>query len=291
MNVDGTLCASVDRGQHRVRICSVDGVGKYTDDVVNVGTVGTRGSAHGQLNSPAFVCFVHRYGVVTLLICDSGNDRIVEVTDRGVFLRAVVMKRGSHPCGIAERDGVIAVSLYCAHAVVLLQYESGAVTREVTIGSEGRGDGKLWRPMGVAFTADGRYILVADFGNHRVSKFCAATGAFIAHVATKAANRIFYPTDVLQCEDGTTLVTHGGAWAYADGRNACVVSVGKDGVTLQNIIIPSTLPPGCLKPLSLSYSAYLNGVVVKTDTEGVFFLRDAWMYSSRSAWLSALLCS
>jgi sugar lactone lactonase YvrE len=234
-------------------------------------------------------CFVNLKGADTLLICDYGNHRIVEVTASGVFLRAIAVTAGSDVYGIAQRGGVIAVSLHAAHSVVLLQYESGTVMPEVTIGSGtfGRGDGQLWRPAGVSFTADGRYILVADYGNHRVSRFSAASGAFIAHVATKEANGIYCPRDVLQCEDGSIVVAQG---AY--GGNGSVVYVGEDGVTVKNIIIPSASDV-TFTPHSLSYSPSWNGVVVKTLDGNVFLLRDtcdAWMSSNRCAWLSALTC-
>jgi DNA-binding beta-propeller fold protein YncE len=221
---------------------------------------------------PRFACFVHRGGVDTLLICDHGNDRVVEVTARGEFMRAIALPEYSRPYGIAERDGVIAVSLGApcvAHTVVLLQYESGAVKPEVTIGSgtAGNADGQLDLPMGVAFTADGRHILVADFFNHRVSKFSATSGAFIAHVIS---NGIRYPTDVLQCEDGSIVVTH----------EKGVACVGKDGVTVKSIDVP-------LIPVSLSYSPSLNGVVLKCVDGSVFVLHDAWSLSLRCAWVHA----
>ncbi len=267
VNVDGTLFASVDRDAHCVYIYSV---ADRTSDPIVVGTAGTSGGAHGLLKYPACVCFVHRDGVDTLLIADCGNDRVVEVTAGGVFMRA--MAADGPPWGIAERDGVIAVSLTDANAVVLLQYESGAVKSEVTIGSgiAGNADGQLRRPMGVAFTADGRYILVADCWNHRVSKFSAAGGAFIAHVVS---NGIRYPTDVLQCEDGSVVVAH------RDG----VACVGKDGVTVKSINVHST-------PCSFSYSPSLNGVVVKCFDcfdGSVFVLRDAWSHSLRCEWVHA----
>jgi DNA-binding beta-propeller fold protein YncE len=262
-NLDGTRFASVDSKQHCVYIYNT------ADRTAVVGTAGTAGSAHGELDDPHFVCFVHRDGVDTLLICDWGNDRVVEVTAGGVFLRAIAVH--GRPCGIAERDGVIAVSLYFAHAVVLLQYESGAVRPDVTIGSgtAGHGDGQLRYPRGVTFAADGRYILVADCGNHRVSKFSAASGAFVAHVIS---NGISYPTDVLQCKDGSIVVAH---------KNN-VTCVEKDGVTVQNITISSS---GYLR--SLSYSPLLNGVVVKCRDGSVFVLRDAWSHSLRCAWVHA----
>ncbi len=266
MNVDGTLFASVNLFQHCVRIYNA---ADRTAAPIVVGTAGTAGSAHGEFNHPRSACFVHRDGVDTLLICDWGNDRIVEVTARGEILRTIALPEHSGAWGIAERDGVIAVSLWGAHAVVLLQYESGAVKPEVTIGSGtgGNADGQLFYPYGVTFTADGRHILVADNNNHRVSKFGAASGAFIAHVVS---NGISYPRDVLQCEDGSIVVAH------EDG----VTCVGKDGATVQNISIPNS------GPLSLSYSPSLNGVLVKRY-DGVLVLRDAWSHSLRCEWVHA----
>jgi hypothetical protein len=46
------------------------------------------------LDRPAFACFVHHDGIDTLLICDWGNDRVVEVTVRGEFMRAIAQLHG-----------------------------------------------------------------------------------------------------------------------------------------------------------------------------------------------------
>jgi hypothetical protein len=129
VNVDDTRFASVDRGQHCVYIH--DETDRTSDPVV----VGTAGSAHGEFDRPTSACFVHRGGVDTLLICDCGNDRVVEVSVRGEFMRAIAFPKFSRPWSVAERDGAIAVSLFHSHAVVLLQYETGVVKPEMTIGS------------------------------------------------------------------------------------------------------------------------------------------------------------
>jgi hypothetical protein len=216
----------------------------------------------------------------------------VEVTASGVFMRAIAVKKGSYPYGVAHccSGDVIAVSLNDAHAVVLLEYESGVVEREVTIGlGKGCGDGQLQSPYGATFTTDGRYFLVADCGNNRVSKFSAASGEFVAHVATKATHGISDPRDVIQCEDGSVVVAQG---RYADGRDARVVCVGEDGGLVQNIIIPiiPSASEGVFIPTALTYFPSLKGVVVKIFSGKAFLLRDAWMSSNRCAWLSALSC-
>jgi DNA-binding beta-propeller fold protein YncE len=267
VNADGTLVASVDRDAHCVYIYDAT---DRTADAIIVGTAGTAGSAHGEFNHPASACFVHREGVDTLLICDFRNDRVVEVSERGEFMRAIALPVDSRPWGVAERDGVIAMSLWAAHAVVLLQYES-CEAKTIGTGTYGNADGQLHFPRGVTFTTDGCNILVADNGNNRVSTFSAASGAFIAHVIS---NGILYPRDVLQCEDGSMVVAH------RDG----VTCVGKDGVvTVQSIDVRA---PGS-GPSALSYSPSLNGVVVKCFGGNMFFLRDAWSRSLRCAWVHA----
>jgi DNA-binding beta-propeller fold protein YncE len=288
VNFDGTLLASVHQAQHCVHIYVMDGAGRRKGDAVVLGTtLDFSGSAR-------FVCFVHRNGIDTLLVCDAGvNDRVVEFTVSGVFLRAIALKKGSHPLGIAycSISDVIAVSLFEAHTVVLLHYESGAVKPGVNIGlgtGDGSDDGQLHFPCGVSFTTDGSCILVADWYNDRVSKFSAASGAFIAHAATAAANGICRPSDVLQTADGSIVVAQGSMISSSNDRR--VVCVGEDGVTVQNIIIPRP-SGGRFFPHSLSYSVALSGVVVKTFGGNMFLLRDAWMSSNRCAWLSALATS
>lgn len=271
VNIDSTLFASVDSEQHCVYIYSL--VDTAADPVV-FGTVGTRGSANEQLNSPISTCFVRRDCKDTLLITDLGNNRVVEVSADGTFVRAIAMN-GRFPYGIAYcgNSDIIAVTLKITYWVVLfLQYESGAVKPEVTIGSGTAR--RLSLPLGVAFTADGRYLLVAD--NHCVSKFNAASGEFITHVATKAANGICSPRGVLQCEDGSIVV----ALAYY-GSSSSVVHVGADGETINEFIIPNA-SGGNLHPCLL-----FNSVLVKCLDGSLFVLRDTWSPSPRCAWLHA----
>ena len=180
VNGSGTLIAVVAASEHCVYIYSVDETGEESAGAVTAGTPGIHGSSAEQLNRPRFCCFVHRNGVDTLLICDFGNDRIVEVTADGKFLRSLALSVGRRPWGVAycRTHDVIALSLHWDHTVVMLAYESGAVKRKVT---SGHGDGLLYYPNGVVFTENGRYLLVADWGHSRVGKFCAATGAFVSH--------------------------------------------------------------------------------------------------------------
>lgn len=273
VNADGTLLASVNSTQNCVYIYSL------RDPTVPPLIVNTAG-AHGRLKFPTSVCFVRRSGRDTLLIIDWGKDCVVEVTaGGGVFLRAIEVKKFGHPFGIAycDKSDVIAVSLHVGHAVVLLQYESGAQKSEFTIGSrpgdESGSDGLLFHPMRVAFTADGDYIVVADYYNHRVSKFSAVSGAFIAHVATNAVHGITYPDAVLPCEDGSVVM----------GRDNHLVRLWPDTVMVDSnpiLKMDSHL-------VSLCYC--FDDIIVRGYNGKVLVLRDAWARSSRGAWLCALI--
>ena len=261
VNASGTLFASVDSKQHCVRIYRLECLRECTA-VVIVGTASHYGIDPGTFNTPTFACFVRRNCVDTLVICDSGNDRVVEVTSSGEFVRSIAMTKGSWPYGVAycsTRD-FLAVSLHHARAVVLLPYENGAVKPEVTIGL-----GVLGYPRGVAFTADGLGILVADCYNHCVSKFSTVSGLFILHVATRAANGIRYPVDV-QCEDDSIVVT------AEDGPATTTI--------VDNVI--------CGKAWALSYSPSLTAFFFKSFQGNVFIMSDSWIRSSRCAWVSAM---
>jgi DNA-binding beta-propeller fold protein YncE len=223
---------------------------------------------------------VRRKSIDTLFISDFSNNRIVEVTAGGIFLRAIDC---IHPYGIAYSGAtdVLAVSLVNAGVVVLVKYDSVASIAfkpEVQIAAR-NAHGEVRDPRGVSFTADGSCLLVADFSNHRVSKFSAADGAFIAHVATMEANGIWCPTDVLQLDNGRIVVTSAG------GYYPTPVCIGEEGSTFY---INGPTDDVSFRHLSLSYSQSLYAVIVKTFAGKWFLLRDEWMHSSRCGWLSAL---
>jgi DNA-binding beta-propeller fold protein YncE len=279
VNADGTLFASVSTEEHCVYVTRVDGTGQFR-------VFGTK-----DFEYPRCVCFVHRNGVDTLLVSDTGNHRIVEVNGAGALLRSIPIPEGNRPYGIAERNGLVVVSLCDAHKVIVLEYTSGAVKVGITIGSGVRGDalGQLDCPCGVAFTTDGDHILVADWGNYRVSKFSVGSGEFVSHVIGEGMG-IVRPSDVLQCEDGSIFATH------SDG----VAHVGVDGISGKNhlykfgrdaaSVCGLPMHAGRHGPTSLSYSQIhtLNGAFVKFFDGRVFRIQDAWYSSSRCDWLTAL---
>jgi hypothetical protein len=65
-------------------------------------------------------------------------------------------------------------------------------------GAPGGAHGQLSTPCGVRFTGDGAGLVVADWGNDRVSTFRVADGSFVRHVVTD----VRFPADVEECEGG-----------------------------------------------------------------------------------------
>lgn len=262
VNADGTLMASVNSVQHCVYIYSMDSTD--ADPIICSTFVG------GQLHYPQAACFVYRSGVETLIIEDWY--RLVEITVFGAFIRIIPLRSFSSGIAYCAKTDVIAVVhpgiIRMESRIVLLQYTSGALIAETAYG-------QLTFPTGVTFTVDGDYFLVTDSNKH-LSKFRAATGAFISRVASRGDG-------VLDCEDGTIIVTRG----FWHGH---VVSLEADGVTSDEILFRND-HGDVLRPFSLSYSSSLMGVVVKCMDGSVFLLRDAWVQSSRCAWLLATVDS
>ena len=273
MNEDGTLFTIINWASCRVHMYTLDDKGACIGAPIMYGSAG---SADEQLNDPQLACFARRGGVDTLLICDSGNDRVVEVSADGHFLRHIAVEAGSRPYGVAycaQRD-VIAVSLHYAHVVLLLQYVSGGGVL-TTIGVprvRGAADGQLFGPIGLRFTADGARVVVADYYNYRVSMFNADDGTFIAHVATRAngTRPLSHPHDVWSCKDDGSVVV------VEDKR---VVRIRTDGTV--EVVLDDCAPS------SISCSPGLHGIVVTTRKGRVLLIRDAWMCSLRRAWVTA----
>jgi DNA-binding beta-propeller fold protein YncE len=265
MNDDGTLYASVDSRRNRIHIHDMTGEHE---------TTAVYGDGKDQLDNPRHACFV---GHDSLLICDAGNSRIVEISVTGIFKRVVhhtVYSSCPYDIAYCSSSGVIAVSLLSSHSVLLLQYETGDAA-PITVGAGyGAADGQLTTPYGVAFTGDGTHILVADYQNCRLSKFDASSGAFVANFSTRGK----FPSNVASCSDGGIVAV---LWNDEQMYEGSLVRIGADG-TIGPVV--------CLlhDRESLSYSPFLNGVIVKHKKGGhPTLVRDAWDASLRCAWVSA----
>ena len=77
-----------------------------------------------------------------------------------------------------------------------------------SVGSEGQGHGQLDRPSGVCLSADGEFVVVCEWGNHRISVFKTSDLSFIKHIGSKGnqANQLYGPAGLYCDENGTIFV-------------------------------------------------------------------------------------
>lgn len=267
INVDGTLVASIDSEKHCVSVCSVNSAGHRIAGPIIYGTV----DIPGKLAHPNDACFVRRNGIDTLLICDWGNNRVVEVSTEGALLGIIFMHNPPIYIKYCSKRDVIAVTSTVKHTVSVLQYRSGRWEPLSVLSTEVG----LVYPGGVEFTQDGACIIVADCGNNRLVQFNTDTGRLVKHLTGVSC-----PKAILLCEDGCLMV------ASETRTYGSVMFFGVDGIPEAEELVLRSVAGDMLNPISLSYSPLFQGVVANCSNGAVVLLRDAWAHSSRYAWLA-----
>jgi len=137
-------------------------------------TIGSPGNR--QLDYPYKMCVTP---VNSLLLCDYFNNRVQELTLEGTFVRAFAV-RG--PICVALNNDVLAVGTNYKNSLYirLFSYPIGTPLR--SFGPVGSGDGQIGgRAEGMRFTQDGRFLVVAENKNRRVSVF-TVDGEFAMHI-------------------------------------------------------------------------------------------------------------
>jgi hypothetical protein len=249
VNVDSTLIAVSSADTNTVYIYKLDSAGSTIGVPVTYNSLSTASVPPKFVHSP--VSFVRRDYTDTLLIVSGGNDRIVEISVTGVWIRDIAV--AAQPDCVSYSRGVIIVSQLDASVVSLIDYSSGSVIRSVTISSTPQS------AFGVRMSRDGGFFFVAEYANSRVSKYSIDSATFVSFVATAAANGVSYPTDVLECDDGSLIVTNINA-------NTIIV-VNRAGVTTQTIGSSGSSIGQFDLPFSLAYSSVF-GVLVKEMNNG-----------------------
>jgi hypothetical protein len=264
-NNDGTVLACVDIQGRCVYIYKLDTAGQSIGDPVVY-----------HLPSIISVCFTLRNGVETLLMLDNCFKRVVEIDLNGVLLRHIALGRGHYAHGniaFCGTQDLIAISSFSNSIVSLINYSGEEEVARV--GGWGHRDEQLNCPLGVSFTADGLYFLVADFGNNRVSKFRALDGRFITHLVVGGVGRTVH---VSEFEDGLLVV----------GRIGTPSSIGLF------FVAPNGEAKSIFTYEAVSYSFFegfaclaSSGKIAVNSCGVLMFLSDAWDTSARAAWVSA----
>lgn len=266
VNADGTLLASANEFLRSVTIYTMDGKGDLTGPPVIVGS-------SIPFACPKCLCFVHRGGVDSLLIVDRSNSRVVEVTTRGEFMRAIRFVLDPVSVAYCEKTDRIAVSFWDDqdHFTVL------SYSTELRVGKKRprqHSFPKMCIPLGISFYKGGRFILVADWGNHCVNMFSAISGTFVSVFASRAEG-VNWPRDVHVLGDGSVIVQQG----YSGPCSVLTFPV--NGRSEKHVFGTGAFYS--------AYSSLLHGIIIKSTHDGsVFLLADTWSACSRCAWLSVL---
>jgi DNA-binding beta-propeller fold protein YncE len=137
-----------------------------------VATLGSAGTGDGQFANPVGIAYSAATG--TLLVVDSGNDRVQEITTSGTFVR----KWGSAGTGDGEfgdASGIAVTSdgskIWVADGTLdRVQMFTGSGAFLAEFGSTGTADGEFDTPNGIAITGDDLAAWVADEVNDRVQR-------------------------------------------------------------------------------------------------------------------------
>lgn len=155
-----------------------------------------------------------------LLVCD--NCYVHELTGLGEekLVRVRRIQGIARPRTVAAHGDIVAVGTYLAE-IVLLSYESGTIIR--TFGGYGSGPGNIGDAAeGLRFTPDGRFILVFERGNRRLSKFHVSNGELQEHYCENQVSGGY--GDVEFAPSGEIFV--------ADNRASRICLFSADGKTL-----------------------------------------------------------
>lgn len=268
---NGEFFADVATRAHCVRIYTLsdDGHSTICEPVV-FGNPGVFGADDSHMSSPRRACFVTQEGQTTtsLLIADSCNDRIVEITSSGVFIRALEMPKISNPTSVAYCRVTNTIAVSTQWQVTLLNY--GSLLQTATFSRPW-----LYTHI-VCFPFDGSGIYLGDYLNGGIRKLDIATGKVIT----------LWVTNKTMCD--LAIDDDGGVFITADGK-------GK-GKWLQHIKLDGEMLidsgyldyPNNFK--SIAFSSKCHSLIYKDSTNGeIRMLKDTWFdpMSARSAWILA----
>ena len=194
--------------------------------IVGKSGTGSTVGAQAEFTSPGWLCFAP-WSSTTVLVPDYGSHRVVEVDVVTGFLVKVWFTGVTKAFGVAATSTRIAVSSgFDSGTTSLKMYDlTGtqlwAVTAAGLVLGDTTGPGtRLGAPAGLKFSQDSSYVVLAEWYSERVTKWNAASGAYIGTVATT-----YRANDVMECETGS-----GTGVVIADFNNNRFVRVSETSV-------------------------------------------------------------
>ncbi len=156
-----------------------------------------------------------------LLVCDSGNNRVQELTAPSELPPAFVRTfPAPGACSVALHGDTLAIGTDFG-CITLLDYTTGRAIR--TIGTRGAGLGEIGHSCeGLCFTPDGKSLLAAEYRNNRLSMFCVRDGSWQQHIGAGMVSH----------GNNDVALTAAGEILVADFGNNRVCVFSADGSTL-----------------------------------------------------------
>jgi DNA-binding beta-propeller fold protein YncE len=190
-----------DESKHQVHVFARDGS--------HIRSFGSQGSGNGQLWVPYGVC-VNSKGHI--LVAEYGNHRISVFDSEGNFVRKFNNDGSgdgqlSYPIGVrVDGDDNMYVAEYNNHRVTKFSSSGAFVCK---FGSQGSDPGQFFYPYDICVTRDGKYIVVAEWGNNRVQVLSGSDGSFVASYGSKgsSAGQFYYVAGCTITSDGRILAS------------------------------------------------------------------------------------
>ena len=189
-----------------------------------MGCGGSKDDQPGSLTSPTFLALLPGDE-----LCISCQSALHVITTGGEPVRLLGKGRVDAPRGVVQVGSDVFVCEMQGCRVQRLNAASGATV--ASYGTKGSGDGQLDFPMGLALSADGGTLYVADWGNRRVVALDAKSLQFKFAFTHKSSEGAIEPCGVA-CGSGEVFVADQNAhqvqvFSATDGTH--VRSLGENG--------------------------------------------------------------
>jgi DNA-binding beta-propeller fold protein YncE len=192
---DATVAVS-DGNNHVVTLFSLGTNRRVT-------TIGGKGSGRGQLWGPRKLVF----SADGILVAEWHNKRVQELTLAGEhvrFIGADVFTGKVH--GVtANQDVIVASQPGCEQQIMVFSYRTGDFVKG--FGLTGVKCQQLACCYAVQLTHDGRHVVVADWGNSKISIFRLA-GQYVKCFLDEAALHLRKATDMCLSDEGEIVVAN-----------------------------------------------------------------------------------
>jgi DNA-binding beta-propeller fold protein YncE len=192
---------------------------RLTPSFERVCAIGREGTGPAEFDCPRRLCFTDDD---TILVCDSGNNRVQQLTVVGEYLSSFTVRQ---PVSIAVQGDIVAVGTDDG----LIKIHSLATCELIRrFGSDGDGPGQIGRyATGIRFTPDGTFLLVAESSSGHLSLF-TVVGVFVKHIGAGVLHVHAWGSynDVSLGAGGEIIV--------ADSRNHRICVFSPNGDTLIN---------------------------------------------------------